>query len=113
MSVNMLRLRLTRERHALEKNMPPAQSTTGVANTNSTRFETLLGIHFSTWSPGIKCPIARKSTGTVNTRPIQNLRDMDRISACSALTVFGSSRMPQIGQSLGWSCSISGCIGHV
>src|SRR5258705_302554 len=29
MSVNILRLRLTRERHAFEKNIPPAQSTTG------------------------------------------------------------------------------------
>ena len=111
----MLRLRLTRERHALEKNIPPAQSTTGVANTNSTHFEALLGIHFSIPSPGIKCPIARKSTGTVNTRPIQNFRDRDVISACSALssapTVFGSSRMPQIGQSPEWSARFRDVLG--
>lgn len=87
-----------------KKNIPPAQSTTGVARTNSIHFETLFGIQRSICNPGIKWPIAMKSTGTVNPRAIQNLRDRDRISACSPLssapTVFGSSDMPQIGQSL-------------
>ena len=104
MSVNMFRLRFTTERHALAKKIPPAHSTTGVARMNSIHLETFFGMSAPMWTPGIMCPIAMKSTGSVSVSAIQNLRDSARISASSPsspVTVFGSSGIPHFGQSPG------------
>src|SRR3546814_4048394 len=52
----------------------------------------------------------------VSTSAIQKRRDMSISSAlgpASAVTISGSSPMPQMGQAPGWSCRISGCIGQV
>jgi hypothetical protein len=60
--------------------------------------------------------MASTSTGRVSTAPIQNRRVISRSSGlgpASAVTVRGSSAMPQIGQLPGWSRTISGCIGQV
>ncbi len=102
-SENMLRLRWTSEAQPRSKNGQPAQSTTGVAKRNC--------------SQGRRSPvIARRTTGTARTRPIQKRRVM---SASSGLGSFagagcnGSSAMPQSGQAPGLSLRISGCIGQV
>ena len=68
------------ERQARPKNIPPAHSTTGVLNRNSSHRETDLGIHCSTGTPGIHWPMARNRTGMVRARPIQNLRASTRVS---------------------------------
>ena len=58
------------------------------------------------------------SRGAVNTRLIQKRRVMVRSSGSSsiraeAVTVRGSSAMPQIGHAPGPGCTISGCMGQV
>src|ERR1700722_3062180 len=61
-------------------------------------------------------PISSKNTGTVSARPIQKRRIMSASSALasgSALTVRGSSAMPQVGELPGPLWRISGCIGQV
>ena len=61
-------------------------------------------------------PISSARTGTASTSPIQNRRVMSASSGLgplSAVTVSGSSAMPQIGQLPGPTCRISGCIGQV
>jgi hypothetical protein len=61
--------------------------------------------------------MARRKTGKVSAAATQKRRVMSVNSASSwgvpAEIVFGSSAMPQIGQSPGLSRSISGCIGQV
>ena len=53
----------------------------------------------------------------VRTTPIQNLREKSTSSGFGPSspcgTPLGSSAIPQIGQSPGPTCSISGCIGQV
>ena len=61
--------------------------------------------------------MTQTSSGNDNAALIQNRRLMSRYSALgpssTAVTVLGSSAIPQIGQSPGPTCSISGCIGQV
>src|SRR5580704_16876996 len=61
-------------------------------------------------------PIAITSSGLVSTTPTQNLRVMSissEFSPVSAVTVRGSSVMPQMGHDPGASRTISGCMGQV
>ena len=61
-------------------------------------------------------PIAIASSGAVSTTPTQNRRVMSRssgFSSAAAVTVRGSSAMPQIGHDPGSGRTISGCIGQV
>src|SRR4051794_17003207 len=115
MSVNMLRCRLSNERQPRTKNGQPAQRTTGVVRTNWIQRDTSPDIQDG--AAGTRCDIARKKTGTVSAAPIQSRRVMsinsESSSGLSAEIVFGSSAMPQIGQSPGLFRSISGCIGQV
>ena len=60
--------------------------------------------------------MAITTTGTVNPIAIQSRRVMSRSSGdpvSSTVTSMGSSAMPQIGQSPGPTCTISGCMGQV
>src|SRR4051794_28040179 len=115
MSVNMLRWRLSKERQARTKKGQPAQRTTGVVSANWIQRDASPDIHSG--AVGTKCDIARMKTGNVNPAPIQRRRVMsvnsESSSAVVAEMVFGSSAIPQIGQSPGVSRSISGCIGQV
>src|ERR1043166_1899449 len=112
MRVNMLRWRLSRERQPRTKNGQPAHRTTGVVRTNWIQRDTSPDIQGGAF--GTRCDIARTKTGNVNAAPIQSRRVMsvntESSSAVAAEMVFGSSAIPQIGQSPGSSRSISGCI---
>jgi hypothetical protein len=62
------------------------------------------------------CPIARRSSGAVSAAEIQKRRFMSvssGFSISSAVTVRGSSAIPQIGHAPGASRRICGCIGQV
>ena len=111
----MLKLRVLSEAQPRSKNGQPAHSTTGVASTNWIHTEIDIGTR--RWIAGKTCaPISRISTGRASTRPTQKRRVKSTSSwlgPLSAVTVAGSSAMPQIGQDPGWSWRISGCIGQV
>ncbi len=114
MRVNMLRLRETSDAHPRWKNGQPAQSTTGVARANWIQLDAR-----ELTSPirkGRCPPISRTNTGTESASPTQNRRVMSASSGLgpvSAVTVTGSSAMPQIGQTPGPTCRTCGCIGQV
>ena len=92
----------------------PAQSTTGVASASCSQWASGRGI---TWpNPSRWSPMTQSSSGSARAALTQNRRRMSRYSALGPSrveTVLGSSAMPQIGQSPGPTCSISGCIGQV
>ena len=61
-------------------------------------------------------PISRMKTASASGAVIQSLRLKSTNSGLGPLSadgVIGSSAMPHFGQSPGWSCTISGCIGQV
>src|SRR4051812_10227724 len=115
MRVNMLRCRLSNDFQPLTRNGQPAQSTTGVVNANWIQREASPESHAGAF--GNRCDIARINTGNVRAAPIQRRRvrsfNSEASSVVPAEIVFGSSAIPQIGQSPGPVCSISGCIGQV
>ena len=113
--VNMFVERLTIDIHPRWKNGHPPHSTTGVLSNNSIQ-GSQPGKACCTGMPGNISAIAIPSSGTVSARLIQNRRVMSRSSgfSCStALTVRGSSAMPQIGHVPGPGRTICGCIGQV
>ena len=59
--------------------------------------------------------MARSTSGTESTTPIQNRRVRSRssLSSASPVPAIGTSAMPQIGQLPGASRTICGCIGQV
>jgi hypothetical protein len=112
--VNMLRLRLTSDAQPRSKNGQPAQSTTGVASSICTQFETagLNSIRLCEMCPLISI----RNRGNARARPIQNRRVMSTSSGLgplSAVTSSGSRAMPQIGQVPGPNCRISRSIGQM
>ncbi len=113
-SVNMLRLRVTIDFQPRTKNGQPAHSTTGVASASCSQFESCWPR--SMWR-SVRCPpISSATTGTASTTPIQKRRVMSASSGfgpVSAVTITGSSAIPQIGHEPGPTCRISGCIGQV
>src|ERR1700730_1534458 len=95
----MLRLRVTSDCQPRTKNGHPAQSTTGVVNTNWIQFDSVGSTQL--WPPTRWPPISRKTGGTESTAPIQKRRVMSVSSAfggASRLATEGYSAMPQIGQ---------------
>src|SRR5579863_1766124 len=104
----MFGLRLTTEVQKRWKNGKPHQTTTGVASANSIqgRAKRVRNI----------LPIEKITSGVVRIAATQNRRVISRTSGFSssaAVTVRGSSAMPQIGQDPGSRRTISGCIGQV
>ncbi len=66
--------------------------------------------------PGIRSDMPIRKTGSVRRALHRKRRDMSSSSgfgASSAVTVIGSSAMPQIGQEPGPSWTTSGCMGQV
>src|ERR1022692_1173021 len=127
-SVNMLGLRLASEVQKRWKKGQPPQSTTGVASANSSQgrieLQGLNKYRSPLWmsSPPINksgqnmLTIAITSSGAVSARLIQKRRVMSRssgFSSVAAVTVRGSSAMPQIGHEPGPGRTISGCMGQV
>src|SRR5690242_11240980 len=98
------------------KNGQPPHSTTGVARTSSIQDNQPLAKTDRIGIPGSMSPIASASRGAVSARLIQKRRVISRSSGFSfsfAVTVRGSSAMPQIGHAPGPGRTISGCIGQV
>ena len=115
-SVNILVERFTTEVQPRWKNGHPPQSTTGVASSNSIHGSPPAGSACCTSIPGNMSAMATPSSGAVSTRLIQKRRVMSRssgFSSASALTVRGSSAIPQIGHAPGPRRTISGCMGQV
>jgi hypothetical protein len=116
MSVNMFRLRLTSDAQPRWKNGQPPQRTTGVASASCAHRASGLESHSRTGPSGHISPMASNSTGTLRQRLTQNRRVM---SSCSglrsspAVTMRGSSAMPQMGHAPGPGRTISGCMGQV
>ncbi len=112
-SVNILRLRVTRDCQARAKNGQPAHSTTGVARTNWSQLE----VRGGTMCRPATCPaISSTATGTDRMSATQKRRRMSTSSgfgSLAAVAISGSSAMPQIGQTPGPCWRISGCIGQV
>src|ERR1700723_859850 len=115
-SVNMLRLRFLREAQPRWKNGHPAQTTTGVASTNSIQASSFGVKANRAYFGPIMADIATIIKGTVSVTLIQNRRVMERSSglvSSSAVTLSGSSVMPHFGHAPGPRWRTSGSIGHV
>src|SRR5579862_6961008 len=116
-SVNMFKLRVTRDRQPRAKNDQPPHKTTGVARTNSSHCHALGEANFnSAESPGKKSAMVTIKIGIVSAIDTQNLRVMlasSGLFSSPVLTVLGSNAIPHIGQDPGWSLTICGCIGQV
>ena len=114
--VNMLVERLTTDAQPRSKNGHPPQSTTGEASSSSIQGSHPFGSTLWTGMPGSMSAMAIASSGTVNRILTQKRLVIARSSGFSstpALTVRGSSAMPQIGHAPGPGRTISGCIGQV
>lgn len=115
MRVNMFSFMVRTEAHPRWKNGQPAHSTTGVARTSWAQFAAVGEMASS--SAGTRSrPIDRTSTGMLRATATLNRRVMSASSGLgplSAVTVTGSSAIPQIGQLPGPGRRISGCIGQV
>src|SRR5581483_7028294 len=115
-SVNMLVDRLTMDAQPRWKNGQPPQSTTGVARNNSNHGNQPLGSARWTGMPGNMSAMAIESNGTVSATPPQRRRVISLnsgLSSSAAVTVRGSSAMPQTGHEPGPARTISGCMGQV
>ncbi len=112
----MLRFIDRNERAPRSRNGQPDHRITGVARISSAQRAARSPIHSPTGSPTIG-PIETTSSGIVSAAPIAKRRRKSTSSgfgpSSPAGTPLGSSAMPQIGQSPGPTCSISGCIGQV
>ena len=115
MRVNMFSFIVRTEVQPRSKNGQPAHSTTGVARTSWIQADAFAEIR--SWIAGNRSPpMPRTSTGMESATPTQNRRVMSASSGLgpvSAVTVTGSSAIPQIGHAPGPGRRISGCIGHV
>src|SRR5208282_6173489 len=116
--VNMLVLRLTTDAHPRWKNGQPHHRATGVESANSTQGHAPPDKVGRVPKPDDLTAIASMAmtkSGTVSAKLIQNRRVMSSSSglSSSAVTVRGSSAMPQIGQCPGSARTTSGCIGQV
>ena len=116
-NVNMLRLRLTMERHPRVKNIPPAHKITGVAMINSIQPCNRGAKMRSNDSPGIMLSKARKRIGRVSIPATRVFRPSLLISLPSSSSSpppsLGSRSIPHLGHAPGPSCCTSGCIGQV
>src|SRR5690606_5899940 len=111
MSVHMLGLRFTTDCQPRTKNGCPAHSTTGTDSTSSIHVCVVM-LNQPNCGPNIASTVTMRVNGKVH----QNLREKSfnsGLSSSSRLGINGSSAMPHFGQVPGWSCRISGCMGHV
>ncbi len=111
----MFRLRCTIEAQPRSKKGHPPHSTTGVAKRKlNPPQQPALEKACSGW-PGTTSETMMASRGRVSTAPTHRRRVMLASSGLAALavTVRGSSAMPQIGQAPGRSRTICGCMGQV
>ena len=101
--VNMFSFIVRTDVQPRSKNGQPAHSTTGVARTSWIHADAVAEI--TSCSAGNRSPpIPRTSTGTDSATPTQNRRVMSASSGLgpvSAVTMTGSSAIPQIGQEPG------------
>src|SRR5580704_16685794 len=111
----MLGLLFTTDAHPRSEKGQPAQKTTGVASTSPIQL-----IHapraIATRPPDAMSAIVTTTTGAARTAASRSRRVMSAISgfgASVAVTVSGSSAIPQSGHGPGWSRTTSGCIGQV
>ena len=115
-SVNILRLRLTTDLTPRTKNGQPDHRTTGVASTSSAQAAIPPPIQLRKGRPTMG-PIVSSRTGIVRAAPIRKRRVKSTSSGLGPVsptgTPFGSSAMPQLGQSEGPSDSISGHMGQM
>ena len=114
-SVNMFSFRVRTEVQPRSKNGQPAHNTTGVARTSWIHAETPAEM-VSRIAGTRSAPMPSTSTGIASAAATQNRRVMSASSGLgpeSAVTVTGSSAIPQIGHAPGAERRISGCIGHV
>src|ERR1700686_1738031 len=113
----MFRLRVMIDRHPRTRNGQPPQRTTGVAKIHSSHCQVLGDAKCMREDiMGNKSDIATSRRGIVSAAEIQNRLVMSTssgfFSSC-AVTVLGSSAIPQIGHEPGSLLTISGCMGHV
>ena len=115
-SVNMFRLRVTRDCQPRTKKGQPPHSTTGAASTSWIQSAAAGSIR-RVRAGAIISPMENAKTGTVRTRLTQNRRVMSTSSglgpSSAASGSSGSSAMPHLGQGPGPTWRISGCMGHV
>src|SRR6185437_135027 len=114
-SVNMLVERFTTEAQPRWKNGHPAQRTTGLASASSIHGSHAAGITRGIGMPGSMLTMAITSNGAVSATLLQKRRVMLRNSGFSssvAVTVRGSSAMPQMGQAPDFDSRTSGHMGH-
>src|SRR5579864_5398673 len=112
----MFGLRFTSDVQNRWKNGSPHHKTTGVDSANSIQGRRAPPNKLMNACGQNMLPIAIASSGAVSTTPTQKRRVMSRnsgFSSAAAVTVRGSSAMPQIGHEPGSERTISGCIGHV
>ena len=114
--LNMLRFMVRNDFQPRTRNGQPLQRITGVARTSSAQRAVRSPIQAPMGRPSIG-PMAMTRSGTVSTAPTAKRRRKSTSSGFGPSspvgTPFGSSAMPQIGQSPGPTCSIWGCIGQV
>jgi len=114
-SENMLRRRFTTDCQPRTKSGHPPHSTTGVASSSSSHCSGRGATRRRTSSGARSAAIASTNAGTARTRLSQKRRLMSissGLASSSAVTLRGSSAIPQIGQLPGAWRTISGCIGH-
>ena len=111
----MLRLLRFTDSQPRWKKGQPAQSTTGVASANCSHGPQLALTQSFRGLPGTISPMVRISRGAERASPTQKRRVISSSSlvSCSAVTVSGSSAMPQMGQPVFEVSRTCGCIGQV
>ncbi|QDV85779.1 hypothetical protein TBK1r_47950 [Stieleria magnilauensis] len=115
-SENMFKFIVRNDLAPRTNNGHPHQKTTGVARASCNQPNIAWLIQSAIRKPTIG-PIAIRSSSTDSATPTQKRRFMSAYclsSPSSAIeTTLGSKSIPQIGQSPGPTCSISGCMGQV
>ena len=115
-NVNMLRRIVTSERQPRTKNGAPPHRMTGLASTSWAQGSARAAAAPTSITPGAISTMAIAISGTDSARLTQNRRVMSSSSGSggsTALTVRGSSAMPQIGHAPGSAWTTSGCIEQV
>ena len=107
----MFGLRLMTDCAPRTKNGQPAHSTTGSDRASSIQLWVAMPNQPKRW-PNIASTVTATVSGSVDQKRRVKLRSSG-LSSSSRLGISGSSAMPHLGQSPGWSCRTSGCIGQV
>ena len=114
--LNMFRFMVRKDFAPRTRKGHPDQRMTGTPRISSVQSASRSPTHSRTGNPTIG-PMVKTSSGAVRTAPTTKRRRKSTSSGLGpsspAGMPFGSSAIPQIGQSPGPTCSISGCIGQV